>query len=524
MNKLDHLLPIIRAHAAELKKPGVASIRPGYRMQQGWPTKEPAIVVIISQDAGDDSLPRTIQGIPVDVRRPTDVEELRFREPSTFSKLAAQRTEFRVGAFAEVDPVAEAEETPARAQPAVDRSAAKPQLPYTAPKGVKLKRVSGKIAIICHASPDAGFPTLRSFLGATKSTLTVGIYDFTSRHILNEVEKNVLGKQLFRLTLDNPAKNPTADLTDSETLQALSDALGDEFKSAWALVRSNRAAQTWIYPTAYHIKVAIRDSAAMWLSSGNWNNANQPDMDPINNPNPQDQDTARKSDRDWHVIVEHPGLARTYEAFLKHDFEVAHGAAAGGPGLRAAEPEVALPEALRAAAKASFQFHPPLRIDNERVTITPLLTPDAGVYQPAMLKLIRSARTRLYIQLQYIHPSDKDEDADFTALIDAVADRIQAGVDVRIILSQWQASNGWLERLQAAGIDLEFVKIQNGLHNKGFVVDSKVVALGSQNWSGEGVLRNRDASVIIRNATAAKYYEQIFLHDWEKIARQSTHQ
>jgi hypothetical protein len=524
MNKLEYLLPIIRAHAADLKKPGVASIRPGYRLQQGWPTKEPAIVVIVSQDAGDVSLPSTIQGISVDVRRATDVEELRFREPSTFSKLAARRTEFRVGAFAEVDPVAEAEEAPAGAQPAADRLAPKPQLPYTAPKGVKLKRVSGKIPIICHASPDAGFPTLRSFLGATKSTLTVGIYDFTSRHILDEVEKDVVGKQRFQITLDNPAKNPTADQTDSETLQALSDALGDEFKSAWALVRSNRAAQKWIYPTAYHIKVAIRDSAAMWLSSGNWNNSNQPDMDPINNPNPHDQDTARKSDRDWHVIVEHPGLARTYEAFLKHDFEVAHGAEAGGPGLRAAEAEVAVPETLRAAAKASFQFHPPLRIDNERVTITPLLTPDPGVYQRAMLKLVSSARTRLYIQLQYIHPSDKDEDADFTALIDAVVGRIQAGVDVRIILSQWQASNGWLERLQAAGIDLGFVKIQNGVHNKGFVVDSKVVALGSQNWSGEGVLRNRDASVIIRNATAAKYYEQIFLHDWEKIARQSTHQ
>ena len=92
-------------------------------------------------------------------------------------------------------------------------------------------------------------------------------------------------------------------------------------------------------------------------------------------------------------------------------------------------------------------------IEYEAVTITPLLTPDAGIYQPAMLNLIRSATEKLYIQLQYIHPSDKNEDADFTALIDAVIDRIQANVDVRIILSQWQLSQGWLERLQAAGID-----------------------------------------------------------------------
>lgn len=141
-----------------------------------------------------------------------------------------------------------------------------------------------------------------------------------------------------------------------------------------------------------------------------------------------------------------------------------------------------------------------------------------------MLRLVQSAEKKLYIQLQYIHPSDKDEDADFTALLNAVIDRIQAGVDVRIILSQWQLSHGWLERLQAAGIDLDVVKIQNGIHNKGFVVDSKVVALGSQNWSAEGALRNRDASVIIENEKAAKYYEQIFLHDWDRIAKQTVQQ
>jgi phosphatidylserine/phosphatidylglycerophosphate/cardiolipin synthase-like enzyme len=88
-------------------------------------------------------------------------------------------------------------------------------------------------------------------------------------------------------------------------------------------------------------------------------------------------------------------------------------------------------------------------------------------------------------------------------------------------LSEYQVSNGGLEKLQSAGIDLDHVKIQNGVHNKGYVVDSRVVALGSQNWSGDGVLRNRDASVIIENATAAAYYEALFLHDWENIAAQS---
>jgi len=508
MNELNELIPWIAAHKAELKKPGVLSVLPGYKSENGWLTKQRAAVVTVAA-AGDLALPAGIEGIPVDVRKATPLEELRFQEPATFAKLAEHRAEFRGGAFPGADPAAD------EIEPELERG--KPQIPYTPPDGVALQPVTGNIPITCHVSPDAGWPTLHGFLASTQSTLTVGLYDFTSKHILDGVEQALLNRQ-FEIVLDSPAKNPTADQTDPETLDALASTLGLEFKSAVALVRSNKAIQNWIYPTAYHIKVAVRDSQALWLSSGNWNNSNQPDIDPINSPAPDDQATARESDRDWHVIIEDPGLAQTYEAFLKHDFDVATSAAGGERGLEA---EVAEPEGLRSAAPSDFEFHAPLRIEDEVMTITPLLTPDPGVYQPAMLSLLQSAQTSLYIQLQYIHPSNKAEDADFNALIDAVVAKIQAGVDVRIILSQWQLSQGWLDRLQAAGVDLKVVKIQNGVHNKGFVVDSKVVALGSQNWSAEGVLRNRDASVIIENATAAQYYEKIFLHDWDRIARQS---
>jgi len=542
MNELSHLVPIIQAHAEELKVPGVASIRPGYRMENGWPTKEPAIVVIASQQAGALALPAQVAGVKVEVRRATDVEQLRHEEPERYAKIASARRELATGAFPEVDPAAAPAAPAVAAAPlaggtgeggdaaAAEVLAAKPPLPYTPPPNVPLTPVSGTFGFTCHASPDAGWPTLRTFLAATEKTLTVGMYDFTSKHILDEVEKDLLAKTMA-ITLDNPAKNPTADQTDSQTLQALGGTLGNSFSSAWALVRSNPAVPRWIFPTAYHIKVAVRDSKSVWLSSGNWNNSNQPDMDPIGNPQPTDQATAKKSDRDWHVIVDHAGLAQTFEAYLKHDLDVAMNAeapdvapqaAAGGAQPLAAEPGVEVPPTFQPEAKAIlWQFHAPLRIEGEQVTITPLLTPDPGVYQAAMLKLLQSARQKLYIQLQYIHPSDLPADAAFKALIDVVAAKIAAGVDVRIIVSQYQASNGWLERLQAAGVDAKVVKIQNGVHNKGFVVDGATVALGSENWSGDGVLRNRDASVIIENATAAGYYEKIFLHDWNNVARQS---
>ena len=51
MNQLTNLSTIIEAHIVELKKPGVASVRPGYKMEDGWPTTQPAIVVLAAQGA-----------------------------------------------------------------------------------------------------------------------------------------------------------------------------------------------------------------------------------------------------------------------------------------------------------------------------------------------------------------------------------------------------------------------------------------------------------------------------------------
>ena len=77
-----------------------------------------------------------------------------------------------------------------------------------------------------------------------------------------------------------------------------------------------------------------------------------------------------------------------------------------------------------------------------------------------------------------------------------------------------------LEKLQALGFDLAQVRIQQGVHNKGIVCDGSAVLISSQNWSADGVLRNRDAGVIIEDPDIAQYFQQIFMHDWTHLAHQ----
>ena len=77
-----------------------------------------------------------------------------------------------------------------------------------------------------------------------------------------------------------------------------------------------------------------------------------------------------------------------------------------------------------------------------------------------------------------------------------------------MILSEFQKLKGGLDALQAAGINPDNVKIQSNVHNKGFVFDHKTVVVSSMNWSGEGVLSNRDAGVIIENENRRRLLRQ----------------
>ncbi|MGA2609195.1 MAG: phospholipase D-like domain-containing protein [Terriglobia bacterium] len=542
MSTFEDIDKVIQANLQQFKKPGALTVRPGYKIRGDWITQDPAIVVTVSEKRANISpqevIPPRVGNYSTDVRQATTIQKLRFTDPQKHANVVATaRPEYNQPEFAlERDAQTGQLLKPAPAAPAVTEMAARPLKPYTPAPGSPLTAVTAKMSITCHASPDAGWPQLNKFLQGIKQQLTVGMYDFTSAHVLQAVKVGLAGKQDLSLVLDHPAPNPTLDQTDEQTEQALATALGvppsTRFQFAWAAETRDPKITNGIFPNAYHIKVAVKDHQSFWLSSGNWNDSNQPNIDPFapGAERSKIDPIARKSDRDWHVIVEEqkPDLAKTFEAYLQNDLKcalplqapqaAAHAAAAALPP----ETKSQSPEPPMLSTSAPAQYFQPLQITDGEVTVQPLLTPDtgAGNYAANILKLIQSATSRLYIQTQYIHPPHAGTDAPFQALIDAVKEKMNKGLDARIILSEYEATGGWLEKLQAAGLDMSKVRIQNGVHNKGFVIDSKVVALGSQNWSGDGVLRNRDASLIIYHQGAAQYFEKIFLHDWATLAKQ----
>src|SRR6266851_1464743 len=78
-----------------------------------------------------------------------------------------------------------------------------------------------------------------------------------------------------------------------------------------------------------------------------------------------------------------------------------------------------------------------------------------------------------------------------------------------------------LTGLKDFGFDtsLNKIRVQTNCHTKGLVIDGEIVLVGSQNWTRAGTTLNRDASLIFFDPEIAKYYENLFLFDWDRIAQ-----
>lgn len=160
------------------------------------------------------------------------------------------------------------------------------------------------------------------------------------------------------------------------------------------------------------------------------------------------------------------------------------------------------------------------------MSVQPVLTPDN--YVDVILPLIANAKKSFWMQTQYINPSKAfaqdvkkpvGSRSILEQLIDALATLQKKGRDVKIILGHHETVSQ-LEALQMFGnMDATEIRLQENVHNKGMIIDSSITVIGSQNWSTEGVDTNRDASVVIKSADIAQYWEQIFLLDWNNRTR-----
>ncbi|XEO93018.1 cardiolipin synthase [Latilactobacillus sakei] len=144
------------------------------------------------------------------------------------------------------------------------------------------------------------------------------------------------------------------------------------------------------------------------------------------------------------------------------------------------------------------------------------------------LKMISSAKKKLWIQTPYLVPDD--------SIIDALTTAAMSGVDVRIMTPNmpdhpfiYRATQYYSQLLHEAGVKI--YAYQDGfLHAKTVVMDSHISTIGSANMDIRSFKLNFEANAFIYDPKLARQLEQIYLEDIknavlltdEMIAQQST--
>lgn len=482
-----NIAAVIAAHRAELEQVrGFVDAEPGFRIANGWVRREPAIVLYLdgkrpaSELPREDMAPRAIGGYPVDVLT-ADPLRLLARDGDgdvlSDATLAALTYARRRG-------------NPIDAEFEIDRP------------------------ITCHLGPDAGWPVLKRFLEATRETLTAAMYDLNADYIANTLVETVRDNDVkFVLTWDS-------GMTGEEpALRADLKAKLSERLDAW-LVRTGGG---YRFDSAYHEKVAVQDSRSFWLSSGNWSTRSQPDIDPIADPSLA-RGMYSKGNREWHIVVENPPLAKLFEAYIRYDRDQSEGeATAMLTGSQPAMPDLFVPIDL-GPGESDFALAAVQPVAAERLPthgrafrVRPVLCPDN--YIKRIVPLIKSARHSLYLQFSYISYSDAARDAPFRRMLDYIgALSHRSDFDLRIIVGN-NAAQEKVRKLVEAGYNENRIRVQSNVHNKGIIVDGETVLVSSANWSSAGTLRNRDAGLVIYEPEIARYYQKAFIDDWEQRAR-----
>jgi len=134
-------------------------------------------------------------------------------------------------------------------------------------------------------------------------------------------------------------------------------------------------------------------------------------------------------------------------------------------------------------------------------------------YLPTLLKILKNAQKEVLFSQLYFHIDDT------TGKIISVLDELTSrGVDVRAILEdsvQWNDRSSNI--LNAIGVYAKLDSSTTFNHAKFFVVDGKVVLVGSTNLSYMSIDRNNEVDVLIKDEKIAGWFREYFFSLWNQM-------
>ena len=372
-----------------------------------------------------------------------------------------------------------------------------------------------------YSTPDSAFFVTKTLIEAAQSSILIGIYDFTARHMRDLLIAAVNNGVEVTLMLDcNFSNNPSDTSPEKSIFEELDD------KGVHCVRAPSCQGGTRRFFKVAHEKIIVIDDTWTLIQSGNYSNHSIP----FNLSNGINSAGFKTGNRDMGIAIKSTSVASFFSQLIKRDIQLELGEE------DEASPSSLIPTVLpplfsRAVEAVKFQLFPSETVPLAgTVDVLPVLTPDN--YLDEVPKLIAAATRSIIIQQQYIRNITFDWNGSIKRLVDSIvsARENHPDLEVRIIVAAPYSSENSDDRrkLRAeldalAGVGLleaKHVRILNKdhlthCHNKLVIVDDEKVLISSQNWSEPAVTINREAGVIVSHPQIAGYFKKVFDEDWK---------
>ena len=335
----------------------------------------------------------------------------------------------------------------------------------------------GEYDIVCFVSPDNSYEVLVDVIRSANYTIFIEMYSMSHPFLAKEIN-NAIGRgvkvtvifQRYHAGYDPYTEWAAYNLTLAGA--SVYWANEDEF-------------------TFTHSKFMIVDNTTVVVESANWAKTSIP-VDPS------------YGNREWGIVIKNEDLAQEFLNVFLNDLTIAQ--------AYTLEPSTKNATAKIYPGSYPHPFDSFHYVGN--ITVEAVFSPENS--EEAIIELLNSANESIYVQQNYIHLYWGD--SEISPFVEALVSAATHGVEVKVIIDvgSMGKSDDAAEYLLANGVDVRWSNDTYFVttHNKGIIVDGKIVLISSINWSETSVRKNREAGVIVYCEEIAQYYADVFEWDW----------
>lgn len=161
-------------------------------------------------------------------------------------------------------------------------------------------------------------------------------------------------------------------------------------------------------------------------------------------------------------------------------------------------------------------------LENIRGTTKGEVTPMIGRdFFANMYSLLHQADRSIYFTVFQSSSSVRKETSKTARLLQQIKTAHERGVHVRVLVNRPHknspiaaANNHLVNFLRDAGIEYRFGRAKDMLHAKFYLIDYRVLIVGSHNLTDAGLWSNHEASIAVESEHAALTYLSYFNYLW----------